>query len=148
MIKSKDIRDALSDLVKIKAGLNLRVHFNHILQADEDYCWIQLKPSKRDEGGDYFQRTIRVDIEVVLKPDEFGEVKHTDLYDIVDALDEATHPVIKILDRYITIIDCVAHIFDEILHYEFLLDFTDYIAQLETEGDATEFMQELTLTLT
>ena len=31
MIKSKDIRDALSDLVKIKAGLNLSVNFNHIL---------------------------------------------------------------------------------------------------------------------
>ena len=146
MIKSKDIRDALSDLVKIKAGLNLRVHFNHVLQADENYCWIQLKPSRVDYGWDYFQRRIRVDIEVVLMPDEFGEVKHSDLYDIADALDEETHSYIQILDRCITINETSARIFDDILHYEFLLDFTDYISTLKPT-DEKIFMQELTLTL-
>lgn len=143
MIKSSDIRDALADLVKVKAALPLKVFFNHVNNTSEDYVHIRLRPARRDEGFGRFQRKIRVIMQVVLAPDG-GEVKHTDLYDIADALDEATCGYIQILDRAITIYDTDARIFDNILTYEFLLDFTDCI---ETARDAEryELMRELQL---
>ena len=143
MIKSRDIRDALADLVKVKAKLPLKVFFNHVNNSADDYCWIKLVPARRDEGFGRFQRKIRVIMQVVIAP-VGGEVKHTDLYDIVDALDEATCGYIEIGDRFITIYDTEARIFDDILTYEFLLDFTDCI---DTASDAEryELMRELQL---
>lgn len=143
MIKSRDIRDALADLIKIKADLRLKVFFNHVNNAVDDYVWIKLIPARRDEGFGRFQRKIRVIMQVVLAPNG-GEVKHTDLYDIADKLDEATCGYIQIGDRFITIYDTEARIFDDILTYEFLLDFTDCI---DTSSDAEkyQFMRELHL---
>ena len=144
MITSAQIRNALAELIKEKAGVNLRVHFNHVLQADESYIWVQMRPGKKDFGGDYFQRTVRIDFQVVLKPDNFGEVKHTDLYDIAEKFDEAIHPTVKICDRFITVIDSQTHIFDNILHFEFMLDFTDYIVG-NSDDDTAELMEELSV---
>ncbi len=142
MVKSSLIRDALSDLIKIKADLPLKVFFNHTNNSGESYAWIKLIPARRDEGFGRFQRKIRVIIQVVLAPDGNAEVKHTDLYDIADKLDEATCGYIQIGDRFITIYETEARIFDDILSYEFLLDFTDC---LDTSSDAEkyELMQEL-----
>jgi len=144
MIKSYDIRQALANLIKVKADLRLKVFFNHVNNAVDDYVWIKLIPARRDEGFGRFQRKIRVIMQVVLAPDGNAEVKHTDLYDIADALDEATCGYIQIGDRFITIYDTEARIFDNILTYEFLLDFTDCI---ETASDAEkyELMRELHL---
>lgn len=145
MIKSTDIRDAISDLIKIKAGLNLKVYFNHVLDSSESYAWVRLRPARRDEGHDYFQRRISVDISVVLVPDEYAEIKHTELLDIADALDEATHGYIQILDRNVTIYDTNVHIFDDILHYEFVLEFADYVTSQPTDTGFEEYdkMEEL-----
>ena len=144
MIKSRDIRDALADLVKVKAALPLKVFFNHVNNSADDYCWIKLVPARRDEGWGRFQRKIRVVIQVVLAPDGNAEVKHTDLYDIADALDEATCGYIQIGDRFITIYDTEARIFDDILTYEFLLDFTDCI-NTASDAERYELMRELQL---
>ena len=146
MISSREIRDALSDLIKVRAGLDLEVYFNHVLDTGHDYAWIQLRPERTDEGWNHFQRRLRVDIQVVLAP-ETGEVKHTDLLDIADALDAATHGYIRIVDRAITIYETQAHIFDDILHYEFLLDFTDAIASLPEELEKYDFGENLDLDL-
>lgn len=146
MITSREIRDALSDLIKVRAGLNLEVYFNHVLNAEKDYVWIQLRPERTDEGWNYTQRRIRIDMQVVLAP-MTGEVKHSDLLDIADALDAATHGYIRVADRAITVYDTAAHIFDDVLHYEILLDFTDNIASTPEELMKYDFVEDLTLDL-
>lgn len=147
MIKSSDLRDALADLIKIRAGLNLKVFFNHVNNCAEDYVWVRLRPKRRDEGFGYMQRTIRVDFQVVLAPDENGEVQHTRLYDIIDALDEVTCNSIPVLDRWLVVLDTETIIFDDILTYTFLLDFTDCLSSLPPEISEAELMQELELAL-
>lgn len=145
MIKSSDLRDALSDLIKIKAGLPLKVFFNHVNNCAQDYCWIRLRPKRRDEGFGYMQRKIRVDIQVVLAPDDNGEIQHTRLYDIIDALDEATCNSIPVLDRWLVVLDTETIIFDDILTCSFVLDFTDCLSTLPPELTEAEFMQWLEL---
>lgn len=145
MIKSSDIRDALSDLIKVKAGLPLKVFFNHVNNASEDYAWIRLRPRRKDLGFGSFDRKIRVDIQVVLAPDENGEIQHTRLYSIIDALDDATCGSIQILDRHITIYDAETIIFDDILTYTFTLDFNDCLQRYADEAASYEFMRRLEL---
>lgn len=146
MIASREFRDALSDLIKVRAGLDLEVYFNQVVDAAHDYAFIELRPDRVDEGYDYFVRRIRVDINVVLAP-KTGIVKHTDLLDIVDALDAATHGYIRVKDRAITIYETNSHIFDDILHYEFLLEFCDAIASLPEELEQYDYGEEITMDL-
>ena len=146
MITNAEIRDALAVMIKDRAGLNLKVYFNQVVNAEDDYAWIQLKPERVDEGYDYFVRRIRVDINVVLAP-KTGIVKHTDLLDIVDALDAATHGYIRIKDRAVTIYETNSHAFDDILHYEFLIEFADTIASLPEELEEYDYGEEMTLDL-
>ena len=145
MIKSSDLRDALSDLIKIKAGLPLKVFFNHVNNCAQDYCWIRLRPKRRDEGFGYMQRKIRIDIQVVLAPDDNGEVQHTRLYDVIDKLDEATCNSIPVLDRWLVVLDTETIIFDDIVTYSFVLDFTDCLSTLPPELAEAELMQWLEL---
>lgn len=144
MIKFSDIRDALSLLIKKRAGLNLRVFFNHVNNCAEDYAWIRLRPARTDLGFGWLDRNIRVDIQIVLHPDGFAEFKHSDLYEIVDALDVATLHSIKIADRHITILETTSIIFDGILTYSFTLEFSDYYAELSA-NERAEFMRHLHL---
>lgn len=146
MITNAEIRDALAVMIKDRAGLNLKVYFNQVVNAEDDYAWIQLKPERVDEGYDYFVRRIRVDINIVLAP-KTGIVKHTDLLDIVDALDAATHGYIRIKDRAVTIYETNSHVFDDILHYDFLLEFCDAIASLPEELEEYDYGEEMTLDL-
>lgn len=143
MITSRNLRDALADLIKVKAKLNLRVFFNQVNNCAEDYVWVRLRPKRRDEGFGYMQRTIRVDFQVVLAPDDNGEVQHTRLYDIIDALDEATCNSIPVTDRWLVVLDTETIIFDNILTYTFLLDFTDCFSTLPPEITDYEFMRQL-----
>lgn len=143
MIKSSDLRDALADLIKVKAGLNLKVFFNHVNNCADDYCWVRLRPKRRDEGFGRIQRKIRVDFQIVLSPNDKAEVKHTDLYNIIDALDMATSDAVKITDRYITVTDTETIIFDDILTYSFVLDFTDCVESYFDKLNEYEFMKEL-----
>ena len=147
MIKSSDIRDALSDLIKIKADLPLKVFFNHVNNAAEDYVWIRLRPSRKDLGFGSYDRKIRVDFQIVLAPDENAEIQHTRLYDIIDKLDDATCGAIQILDRFITVVDAESIIFDGILTYSFFLNFNDFLQRYADEAAQYEFMENLELEL-
>lgn len=142
MITSSEIRDALAALIKERAGLDLEVYFNQVLNAEHDYAWIQLRPERVDEGYDYFVRRLRIDIQVVLAP-KTSIVKHTDLLDIADALDAATHGYVRVADRKITVNETAAHIFDNVLHYEFILEFADGIAATDEELAQYELGGEL-----
>lgn len=147
MIKSKDLRDALSDLIKVRAGLPLKVFFNHVVNSSESYAWVRLRPTRRDEGFGYMQRRIRVDIQIVLAPDENGQVKHTDILSAFDALDEATCNSIPVLDRWLVVYDAETIIFDDIGTYSLFLDFVDCLSTLPPELSEAEYMQELELDL-
>ena len=147
MIKSADLRDALSDLIKVRAGLPLKVFFNAVNNSSESYAWVRLRPTRRDEGFGYMQRRIRVDIQIVLAPDENGQVKHTDILDMFDALDESTCNSIPVLDRWLVVLDTETIIFDNIGTYSFMLDFTDCLSTLPPEISEAEYMQELELDL-
>ena len=142
MITNAEIRDALAVMIKNRAELNLEVYYNQVVDAANDYAWIQLTPERTDRGYDYFVRRVQVDINVVLAP-KTGIVKHTDLLNVADALDAATHGYTKIKDRAVTIYDTHAHIFDDILHYEFKLEFCDTIASLPEELEEYNYGNEL-----
>ena len=124
MIKSSEIRQSIADLIKNKAGLPLKVFFNQVENSAENYAWVRLRPSHRNLSYGYLERKIRVDIQIVLAPVN-GIVRHTDLYDMLDKIEVATCEPLKITDRFITIYDGEYIIFDNILTYSFMLDFTD-----------------------
>ncbi len=141
MITSREIRESLARLIKVRAGLPLKVYFNHVLDAADDYVFVEIRPEKTDEGF-FFVRRLRIDFHIVLSP-LLGEVKHSDLLDMVDALDAATHPFVEIADRKVTVYETASHIFDDILHFNFVLEFADAFDEEETH----ELMQELALDL-
>lgn len=147
MIKSADLRDALVELIEDRAGLPLITSFNYVNDPSESYAWVRLRPTRRDEGFGYMQRRIRVDIQIHLTPDENGQVKHTDILDMFDALDEATCNSIPVLDRWLVVYDAETIIFDNIGTYSFMLDFTDCLSTLPPEISEAEYMQELELDL-
>ena len=142
MIRSSDLREALASLIKIKAGLNLRVFYNHVENCAENYCWVRLRPKHTNESFGIIQRKIRVDFQIVLSPIN-GQVKHTDLLDIIDKLDEVTCEPLKIGDRFITIYDAESIIFDNILTYSFIVDFTDCVETYFELMKEFEFMEKL-----
>lgn len=145
MLKSSNVRDALADL--IKTNLPLKVFFNTVNNAAYDYCWIRLRPKHKNIGQGYFERRLRVDFQIVLSPNDAAQVKHTDLLDIIDTLDEVTCKPLQIDDRFITIYDAESIIFDNILTYSFELDFADCLSTLPNDIARAEFMQQLELNL-
>lgn len=147
MIRYADIEDALSDLIKVEAGLPLKVFFNHVNDASADYAWVRLRMGRTDLGFGWLERSIRVDISVHLEPKMPGaEIRHSDLLEICDALDVATLHAIPISGRFITVLETSSIIFDDILTYSFKLDFSDYYMSLPAES-AAEFMENLVLNL-
>lgn len=146
MIKFEDIRDGLSDLIKVEAGLPLLVCFNHVNDPEEDYAFVRLRTGRTDLGYGWLERSIHVDISIRLMPDAVGEIRHSTLYEYVDALDAATLHSIPIADRHITILETSSIIFDGVLTYSFRLDFSDYYQALPKREQA-DFMQELHLNL-
>ena len=141
MIKSADLRDALAIL--IKSRLNLKVFFNHVQNCADDYCWVRLRPKQVNESFGRVQRKILVDFQVVLSPNNAAQVKHTDLLDIVDVLDEMTSSPLQIGDRFVTIYDTSSIIFDNILTYSFELNFTDCIESFFDRFNDYDFMRQL-----
>lgn len=147
MLTGKDIRAALTDLINNKAGIPYDVYFNHVNKSDTSYVWVNMSRRKRSWDEVYFQRIIDIDIQVILFPDDYANVKHTDLWDIADNLTQAIMPCIKIKDRLITVQDFNSSIVDDVLHYEFSLDFTDYVQSDKYEGKDYELMMILELNL-
>lgn len=146
MITSKQIREALAALIKVKAGLDMPVYFNQVLDAAHSYAFVSLKPARVDEGYDYFVRRLTVTIQIVLAP-MTGVVKHSDLLDICDALDAATHGYVTVADRAVTVYETSANIFDDILTYSMELFFCDGIASTPEETSAYDLGGELALDL-
>ena len=155
MITAKEIRHALKILVTDKAKLPYAVSFNHVEKSNQSYIWIDLNPKKSSIDTAYFQWTINVDIQVILFPDEYTAINADDLWAISDKLTAAVMPYVEIetedhdktKTRYITVQTFNSYIVDEILHYEFNLDFTDYVQSDEYEGLDYDFMQNLELNL-
>ena len=147
MLTGKDIRASLTDLINEKAGIPYDVYFNHVNKSDTSYVWVNMSARKQSWDEVYFQRIIDVDIQVILFPDTYANVKHTDLWDISDALTQAIMPCLKIKDRFITVQDFHSDIVDDVLHYEFSLDFTDYVRSAKYEGAEYELMMNLELNL-
>ncbi|MBR1728842.1 MAG: hypothetical protein IJ728_04890 [Selenomonadaceae bacterium] len=150
MLTVSEIQTALTKLVTQNTKIK-DVWFDRVNYPSEDefqnYAWIELRPNKTSFDKVYYQRLIAVDIHIILKPDENGEVSRTEIYEIIDQLDAAIMPCLQIKDRFITIQNFRADIFDNVLHYEFTLDFTDYIQSDEYEGLAYELMKNLKMEL-
>lgn len=147
MITAKDFRKALVDLVIVKAELPYKVWFEYVQQSKVSYVWIDIRPQKQSWDAAYFQRILNIDIQVVLLPDENGNVSRTKLFEIADALDRAVMPCVQIKDRFITVQNFHANIVDDVLHYEFALDFTDYVPNGEYDGSIYDFMENLEVDL-
>ena len=150
MLTVSKIQKALTNLVTQNTEIE-DVWFDRVNYPSEDevqdYVWIELRPSKKSFDKVYYQRTIAVNMHFVLKPDNNGEISRTKLYELIDELDAAIMPCLQIKDRFITIQDFASTIIDGVLHYEFTLDFTDYMQSDEYEGLAYELMQDLKLNL-
>ena len=147
MITAKDIRKAFVDLIQQKAQIPYEVHFNHVNKSTESYIWVELQMRKTNWDIAYFQWNINVDIQVILNPNDYAVVKYTGLWDIADKLTKSVMPCMQINDRFMTIQDFDSHIIDDVLHYEFNLNFTDYVQNDEYEGVEYEMMQDLNLKL-
>lgn len=147
LITAADIRKAFVDLINNEANIPYEVHFNNVNKSNDSYVWVDLHEHKTSLDEAYFQWNISVDIQVIIFPSQFANVKHTDLWDISDALTGAIMPCLKIKDRFITIQEFDSYIIDDVLHYEFSMDFTDYVKSFKYEGSNYDLMQNLELAL-
>ena len=129
MIEMKDIRAALVNLLKNKAGLGYEVHFDNVKEASKSYVYITITSKRTTRDRVYYDRVLTVDIQLRLLPDKFIRTHRNELYDAADKLDKTIRPVIQIFDRFITVQEVRNRIVDDILHYEFELDFTDYLPE-------------------
>lgn len=145
MITAEDFETAFVDLIHKNARLPYDVSLDYIGNAKDSYIWVELQARKTNWDAAYFQWAINVDIQVILTPDDYAVVKYTGLWDIADSLTKAIMPCMRIKDRFITVQDFNASIIDDVLHYEFNLDFTDYVQNDEYEGAEYELMQDLKL---
>ncbi len=145
MITAADIRAAFVDLIKNKAKIPYDVYFNRVTKSDTSYVWVELQARKTSWDEAYFQRIISVNIHIIPFPNDYAEVKYSELWDISDSLTKAIMPYIKIKDRFITVYDFNSSIVDDVLHYEFEMDFTDYVQNDKYEEADYEFMENLEL---
>ena len=139
MITAKEIRVAITTLLKENFPA-YEVHFDNVERARASYFYVELAPSRKTIDEVYYDRSIRIDLQLVILPDCRGRVKRSLIYDAIDTLDMAIRPVLHVADRFITILGNNSIIIDEILHYEFSLDFADFLPV-----ERGELMQELYL---
>lgn len=143
MITAKEMRAALVDLVKVKAGLSdYEVHFDNVKEASKSYFYITVKGRRKTFDPVYYERTLTIDLQLILLPDKFNRIHRSELYEAIDALDRTVRPVFHVKDRFITVQETRSRIVDDILHYEFDLDFTDYLPV-----DIPPCMEELAMDL-
>jgi len=128
MITAKELRAALVDLVKVKAGLSAyEVHFDNVKEASGSYFYIKVTSRRKTFDQVFYERSLAIDLQLILLPDGFNRIHRSELYDAVDALDRAVRPVFHVKDRFITVQETRSRIVDGVLHYEFDLDFADYL---------------------
>lgn len=139
MIAAKDIRGAITALLK-KHFPDHKVYFNNNAKAKEKYFYAELIIDKKTVDRVYYDRSLAVSLSLVLPTDANGRVDRAELYAAIDTLDAALLPVFQIGDRFITVLGTHSRIVDEVLHYSFNLDFTDFMPR-----DDGELMQTLYL---
>lgn len=147
MITATEFQKSLVDLIREKARLPYKVWFDYVQKSNHSYIWIDIQPRKSSWDTAYFQRILDIDIQVVLMPDKLGNVLRRELWDINDKLDAAIMPYVQVKDRFITVQNFNSRIIDDVLHYEFTLDFTDYIPSGEYDGSNYGLMENLEVDL-
>lgn len=145
MIKLLDIKKGLTTLLKSK--FNYKVHFDNVEKSSEPYFYVEMMPRNKTVDEILTDKSIQIDIMLVLIPDEYGRIKRSVLYDTADTLDGLIRPVFHIKDRYITILESHTRFVDEILHYVFYLDFADCLTDKESSAIMYDLMQTLELNL-
>lgn len=136
------IRRALVSLLKNKFP-SIAVHLDNVDKSDAPYFYIEFTEKVRTLDRIYAERHFMVDVVYYPVEDEFGRVKRSELHSISEELDETIRPVLKVEDRFFTILDAEKSYVDEILHYIFYLDFVDAIEDINNY----ELMQELELNI-
>ena len=146
-----------------------KVHFDEVDKSDAPYFYVEMRPHSRNLDGTYSEKSIAVDIQYVPAEDEDGRVDRECLFVTSDQLDRAFASVLLVADdyaaystaldagrayrpdtvkdRYITIIDTNTNFIDNVLHYEFSLDFTDAFTDEELGIVRAELMQTLDLNI-
>lgn len=141
MIGLLDIKTSITTL--LKSQFAYKVHFDNVEKSNEPYFYVQMLPRITTVDEVYADKSIQIDIMLILMPDENGRIKRSLLYSAADKLDKLIRPVMQIGDRFITILNAETNFTDEILHYVFNLEFTD----AEAKAITNELMQVLGLNL-
>ena len=145
MITYRSLKARMTAILK-KTFPGYKVYFDNVEKSEAPYFYVELTPQKNrsfDGDGIYHERSVDVDMQMVLPEDRHGRVDRTTLHDNFLALDKAIRPVFLIEDRAITILDADIKIHDDILYYGFTL----YFADAEIDQVEYELMQELSLNL-
>ncbi|WP_278831253.1 phage tail terminator family protein [Mitsuokella multacida] len=143
MIPMKDIRKALSDLIKANFP-DWLLTYNNSPDVEQDYIYIELAEKRQTVDPVYYDRDIEIDVHVIPLPDVRGNVKRSKLYEAQDTLEQIILPVFRIGDRAITVQESTSRIVDEVLHFTFHLRFADYKPE---DNKDKELMQELEINL-
>ena len=147
MVTYKDLRIAIVSLIRQAVTQPLDIHFNHVDKSNKSYVFVEIIASKVSLDAVYYQRTVDIDLQFVMIPPNDITIKRNDLTVIAESLDQILQSSFKVSDRYLTVINSSFHIFDEILHYEFTLNFTDAIDRKVIGDTEAELMRELDLKL-
>lgn len=145
MITYRSLKARLTAILK-ETFPGYKVHFDNVEKSDAPYFYVEMTPLKNrtfDGDGIYHDRSVDVDIQLVLAEDSYGRVDRIALYDDSLELDKAIRPVLQIEDRAITVQDADIKVHDDILHYMFTLAFTD----AEMDQVEYELMEELELNI-
>lgn len=143
MITLEEIFEALREVVN-RAAPELFVTADSVQTSEKSYAQITFRPRQVNEGFGAIRREVAVDVAVVLAPDEFTEVYHSDLMNISDALMVELDNYLQVGDRAITLYELNSRVFDKILRISFYLNFADYNDRLfNAETENLELMQEL-----
>ena len=123
MITYRSLKSRLTAILK-ETFPGYKVHFDNVEKSDAPYFYVEMTPLKNrtfDGDGIYHDRSIDIDIQLVLAEDSYGRVDRIALYDDSLELDKAIRPVLQIEDRAITVQDADIKVHDDILHYMFTL---------------------------
>lgn len=133
MITNLELRKALVDFLRKQTGLTYEVHFNRNEDSKESYFYVEFSEDRTTVDSVYYEREIDVQVSLVLRPDKFDRVDLNILRNAADSLANTLRPIFYVEDRCITIHDTHSRIVDGILHFDFKLEFADYLPEPECE---------------
>lgn len=133
MITNLEIRKALVDFLRKQTGLSYEVHFNRNEDSEESYFYVDFSEQRETVDSVYYDREIDVNVSLVLKPDKYDRINLNILRSAADSLANTLKPIFYVQDRFITIHKINTRILDSILHFDFKLEFTDYLPEPEGE---------------